>query len=98
MLTKGNIVNWDNAKWNLTNSVLANTTFETVCNLPEPRNVAFPERRTYEKHRLLCKAINGKVSVITSDQFQSQFIKMFKSTMPQSLLSRVKLSLLINCI
>ena len=96
MLTKGNIVNWDNAQWNFTNAAFGKRSLETVCKLPEPRHVAFPERRTYDKHSLLCKAINGKVTVITSDQFQSQFIKMFISTMPKSILSKVKAHIFIN--
>ena len=96
MLKKGNIVNWDNAQWNFTNAVLGNQSLETVCNLPEARDVAFPERRTYEKHKLLCKAINGKVTVITSEPFQVQFQKMFLSTIPKSVLSKVKLHPFIN--
>ena len=96
MLKKGTIVNWDTAQWNFTNAALGEQSLETVCNLPEARDVAFPERRTYEKHNLLCKAINGKVTVITSEQVQVQFTKMFLSTMPQSILSKVKLHFLIN--
>ena len=83
-------MNWDHAEWKLTNVAIGNTSWEAVCNLPEPKHVAFPERRSYENHRLLCKAVNGKVTVIRSKQFQARFIKMFESTIPKSLLSGVK--------
>ena len=86
-LNKGNIVNWDRAQWNFTNAELGRRTQEEVCKLPDPRDVAFPERRTYEKHNLLCKAINGKVTVITSEDFQARFTDMFLSTIPKSILS-----------
>ena len=86
-MNKGNIVNWDRAQWNFTNAELGKRTQEEVCKLPDPRDVAFPERRTYEKHNLLCKAINGKVTVITSEDFQARFTDMFLSTIPKSILS-----------
>ena len=86
-MNKGNIVNWGTAQWNFTNAALGERTLEEVCKLPEARDVAFPERRTYEKHNLLCKAINGKVTVIKSEQFQAQFTDMFMSTIPKDILS-----------
>ena len=51
---------------------------ETVCNIPEPRNVFFPTKRTYYHHKLLCTTLNGKITVINSSALQDSMIEEFK--------------------
>ena len=52
---------------------------ETVCNIPEPRNVFFPTKRTYNHHKLLCNTLNGKITVVTSAALQDSLIEEFKN-------------------
>lgn len=76
------MVNWNRAKWKLTNVEMQNTTVESVCKLPKPRHILFPELRTYEDHKLLCKTLNGNVTVIHNMEFQSLLIEEFRRVIP----------------
>ena len=51
---------------------------ETVCNLPEPRNVLFPTKRTFDDHKLLCTTLNGKITVVNSSEQQDSLITEFR--------------------
>ena len=71
-------MNWDRATWILNNVTAVNMKRKTVCNLPEPRNVLFPTKRTYNDHKLLCKTLNGKITVVNSSELQDSLIKEFR--------------------
>ena len=89
--SKGNVVDWERATWKLTNVTIVNLREETVCNLPEPRNVLFPTKRTYNDHKLLCTTLNGKMTVINSASLQDSLIEEFKRRITSvSAIARVK--------
>ena len=45
--TKGNIVDWEEAEWNLSEGMeWIEQTTDDVCLLPKPKNTIFPEDRT----------------------------------------------------
>ena len=76
--SKGNVIHWDRATWILNNVTTVNLKSETVCNLPEPRNVLFPTKRTYDDHKLLCTTLNGKITVVNSSEQQDSLITEFR--------------------
>ena len=76
--SKGNVVNWDRATWKLKNVTVVDLKEETVCKIPEPRNVFFPTKRTYNDHKLLCTTLNGKITVVNSSSLQDSLIREFK--------------------
>ena len=75
---KGNVVHWDKATWILMNVTGVNMKKETVCNLPEPRNVLFPTKRTYDHHKLVCTTLNGKITVVNNSEQQDSLITEFR--------------------
>ena len=90
-LSKGNVVNWDMSIWKLTNVAEVYLNKETVCNLPEPRHVLFPTKRSYQDHKLLCTTLNGKVTNVNSSEFQELLIEEFKQKTPSQMdIARVK--------
>ena len=71
-------MNWDRATWILNNVTTVNMKRKTVCNLPEPRNVLFPTKRTYNDHKLLCTTLNGKMTVVDNSELQDSLITEFR--------------------
>ena len=85
------MVNWERATWKLKNITIVNMRKETVCNLPEPRDVLFPTMRTYNDHKLLCKTLNGRITVVNSSASQDSLIDTFKRKITSlAALARVK--------
>ena len=73
------------------NVTLVDLKEETVCNIPEPRNVLFPTKRTYNDHKLLCTTLNGKITVVNSSSLQDSLIREFKNKITSlAALARVK--------
>ena len=75
---KGNVVNWEKSTWKLNNVTIVNLKRQTVCSIPEARNVFFPTKRTYNDHKLLCTTLNGKITVVNSSELQESLIEKFK--------------------
>ena len=64
---------------------------DNVCNLPEPRNVLFPTKRTYNDHKQLCTTLNGKITVVNSSDLQDSLIDELKKKITSlTAISRVK--------
>ena len=57
-LNKGNLVNWEDSSWDLDEGMeWIEMPAEEVCILPRPRDIIFPEYRTYEDMLLLCNKL-----------------------------------------
>lgn len=62
----------------MNNVTIVNLKRQTVCSIPEARNVFFPTKRTYNDHKLLCTTLNGKITVVNSSELQDSLIEQFK--------------------
>ena len=51
-MEKGDIVNWDTAKFETVNMTIEdNITMETVCTMERPGHVILPEKRSFAEHK-----------------------------------------------
>ena len=50
---------------------------DTVCILPEPRDVVFPETMTVPNSKLLCNKLGGKMTVVSGQTHQDELIAYF---------------------
>ena len=84
-LSKGNIINWDNSPWILDPGMTwIEKDMEEVCLLPQPKDILFPEYRTYEDFNLLCNKVNGHISVADSQSKMNALIEDLKMQMPEA--------------
>ena len=58
---RGNIVNWNNAKWNITNLLASTITEKHLCKSESMGPVLIPERLNATGMLNLCQQLNGKV-------------------------------------
>ena len=78
LLTKGNLVNWDNSIWHLDDGIeWTERTRDDVCLLPKPRDIIFPESRTFTDSSLFCTKLKGHMSVTDSQVKQAALAKEF---------------------
>ena len=78
---KGNLVNWDDAEWSLENMDAEDWSLDTVCILPEPRDVVFPGTKTVPDTKLLCNKLGGKMTVVKDQVHQNELITYFNNHM-----------------
>ena len=69
-MLKGDLVNWDESDWELTNMTEIQLTLDEICIPPRPGHVLIPEKRSMESLQLVCTQIGGKVSVIKDNETQ----------------------------
>ena len=78
LLITGNLVNWDNSIWHLDEGIeWIERTREDVCLLPKPRDIIFPESRTFTDSSLFCTKLKGHMSVTDSPAKQAALAKEF---------------------
>ena len=76
-MSKGNLVNWDNANLTLVNMTSRDVSAESVCVPPRPGHVLFPERRNFSAHSALCARMRGRPSVVRSREDQEEMTDEF---------------------
>ena len=82
-LTKGNIVNWEEAEWSLSEGMeFIEQTMDDVCLLPKPKNTIFPEDRTNRDMHQLCNKLKGHMTVTDGQAKQDRLTEEFKNKMP----------------
>ncbi len=79
-LEKGNIVNWENAKFDLVNMTEKEVPMESVCKPVKPGDVIIPNKRSFESLMSLCKKFHGKTSVVDSPAMQDELSKLVLET------------------
>ncbi len=67
LFSTGNIVDWKKAEWRLENMVSEELGSREVCGQSQVDDVLFPEPREHSDLKLLCKAVNGNMSVVTKE-------------------------------
>ena len=65
---KGNIVNWNNAKWNITNLLASSITEKYLCKSESMGPVLIPERLNATGMLNLCQQLNGKVFLMKDNE------------------------------
>ena len=53
-----------------------------VCKLPNPRDVIFPVRRSFNDHSLFCKKLNAVPTVIDSEAKRKKLAATFDRMLP----------------
>jgi hypothetical protein len=81
-MSKGTIVNWETAQWALENMVIEKATLEAVCQLPKPKDVLFPERRSMTDVKMLCNKMGGNTTVVKSVADQDRLTEHFWNDLP----------------
>ena len=57
-------------------------TIDEVCQLPQPKDVIFPEFRTNEDSHLLCKKLKGEMTVTDSQVRQDALVNEYQRAIP----------------
>ena len=65
---KGNIVNWTNAKWEITNMNVEPLYPERMCKANSMGPVLIPEMLSAKGLKHLCNQVNGKVFLVKDDE------------------------------
>ena len=83
-LNKGNLVDWEDSSWDLDEGMeWIEMPAEEVCILPRPRDIIFPEYRTYEDMLLLCNKLSGTLSVTDGQTKQDDLVNEFMRKLPE---------------
>ena len=75
----GNLVDWETSEWSLENMISEEINLEEVCQLPKPKDVVFPERRSMIDSKLLCTKLGGKLTVVIDQRKQDELIRKFNT-------------------
>ena len=87
--TKGNLVNWDDSVWDLDDgNKWIELTKEDLCLLPKPRDIVFPEKRTFADSTLLCRKLKGQLTITDSLAKQEALIAEFMRVIEQNQLNQ----------
>lgn len=73
-LEKGNLVNWNQAQFDLVNMTWINVTMRSVCTPERPGHVLFPTRRNFTSHASLCRKLRGVPSVVQDQATQDWMV------------------------
>ncbi len=79
---EGNVVAWSQSRWSLVNAVEETESGKTICTLPLPRHVLFPEPRSMAEHKLLCRKLKGNVTVVKDGALQNELITQLYEVFP----------------
>ena len=76
---KGNILNWTNAKWDITNMSVETLYRDRMCKAMSMGPVLIPEMLSAKGLKHLCNQVNGKVFLIKDDETrQTSTLKRLK--------------------
>lgn len=75
-MEKGDLVNWDTARFELFNVKEVEQPLESICLPLRPGHVLMPEKRNLTHHRQLCRKLKGIVSAVADQKTQDQFNKI----------------------
>ena len=78
-MLKGDVVDWDTAKFDLVNMTEKEVPLESVCKPVKPGHVIM-NKRTYESLVSLCKKFNAKTSVVDSAELQRDLSDIYLNT------------------
>ena len=69
-MLKGNIVDWDTAKFDLVNMEVLEYDESDVCVPAKPGDVILPELRNFTSHTAMCRLFRGRPTVVQSLEHQ----------------------------
>ena len=70
---------------------------EEVCQLPQPKDILFPEYRTNTDTHILCNKLKGHLSVANTRDKMNLLIDKFKRHMPEAFQGYQSCMLVYNC-
>jgi hypothetical protein len=70
-MTKGDLVSWSTARFELANMTAETHPTSYVCIPPRPGHVLFPERRNLTTHHAFCRKLKGETSVVYDNATQA---------------------------
>jgi hypothetical protein len=76
------MVDWTNSRWTLLNMVEEEMNISSICQIPKPRDVLFPQLRTMSESRLLCNKLKGQMTLVDSAETQEKLNDMFQKMLP----------------
>ena len=98
-LSRGNLIDWDDSPWILDPGMeWIEMDMEEVCQLPQPKDIIFPEHRTNEDAHLLCNKLKGHLSVADNQESMSVLIEEFKKQMPEAFKGYQSCMLVFKCV
>ena len=93
-MLKGDLVNWNDAKFDLVNMTEEVVTEKSICIPPRPGHVIYPEKRRFPLHHALCTKLKGRTSVIRDSATQLWMNEKIEQT-PSCLDANGKIELLL---
>ena len=72
--TKGNIINWDLADWDISNMQLNEINYSSICTGDKNELEVF-YNQDFDAGKVLCKALGGQMNVITDAKNQNQALE-----------------------
>lgn len=76
-MTQGDLVNWANAEFDLTNMTIVAKDVSEICSPPQPGDVFIPERINFTGAVQLCRKLRGKVASIPDSATLDDFTQVF---------------------
>ena len=78
-MTKGDVLNWDEAEFDVVNMTEVEYSVDRVCKPQRPGHVIFPEKRNFTASVEICRKMRGRHSVADSLATQTELIKTFNA-------------------
>ena len=82
-MSKGNLVDWDMAQWNLVNMAEVETKTVEICKPERPGHILFPEDRNMSSAIDVCRKMKANVSVVTSQQVMDELVAKLTAIFPE---------------
>jgi len=79
-MSKGNIINWDDSEWNMTNFVLIEEPVETICNPYRPGMVFFPHKANFSSSVKLCHQMDSIMAVAKTEEDIKEMYNLYNKT------------------
>ena len=74
-MQKGDVINWDTAKWDLANMTSEQQDISHVCKPIRPGHVVLPEMRNFTTHVSMCRKLRGGATVVKDMETQLRLSK-----------------------
>ncbi len=79
-LSKGNLVDWESARFDLVNMTSKEVPVESVCKPVRPGHVIIPNKRDFASLNSLCGKFHGRTSVVRSQRTQAELSRILLET------------------
>ena len=78
--SNGNVINWQNAEWEVSEMVTYNADYQKICQPLELGVLLIPELKSIYDSNQICENLGGKINVISNKKSNDEIIELMKTS------------------